>query len=155
MPEGIMLIGIILVGIILAAGMPAGKPLLVLSAIIGNIIGRAPGDDSATNGNTNAEIYQRGGRIAPRDLRALVKRLGYDGRAIGALHGRRLAAQASPLRIPSSILSAKRSTSSSVVYTLGVTRSPWNSGWINGVVTMRCLAISQPCSLPMSIPSIA
>lgn len=38
-----------------------------------------------------AEIYARGGRIGQRDLRALVKRHAYDGRTIGALHGRRLA----------------------------------------------------------------
>jgi hypothetical protein len=38
-----------------------------------------------------AEVYQRGGRIGRRDLRAPVKKPGYDGRAIGALHGRRLA----------------------------------------------------------------
>lgn len=38
-----------------------------------------------------AEIYERGGRVSQRDLRALVKRHGSDGRAIGALHGRRLA----------------------------------------------------------------
>lgn len=37
-----------------------------------------------------AEIYEAGGRIGRRDLTALVKRHGYDGRVVGILHGRRL-----------------------------------------------------------------
>lgn len=38
-----------------------------------------------------AEIYEMGGRISRKDLLALVKRHGYDGRVVGLLHGRRLA----------------------------------------------------------------
>jgi Fic family protein len=38
-----------------------------------------------------AEIYEAGGRINRRDLLALVKRHGYNGRVVGILHGRRLA----------------------------------------------------------------
>ncbi|MGH7720584.1 MAG: Fic family protein [Gemmatimonadaceae bacterium] len=38
-----------------------------------------------------AEIYQRGGRIGRRALRALVKQHGYHTRTVGTLHGRRLA----------------------------------------------------------------
>jgi Fic family protein len=37
-----------------------------------------------------AEIYEFGGRIGRRDLTAMVKRHGYDGRVVGILHGRRL-----------------------------------------------------------------
>ncbi len=36
-----------------------------------------------------ADIYQRGGRITPGDLRALVTTHGYDPRTVGILHGRR------------------------------------------------------------------
>jgi len=49
-----------------------------------------PALDTGTNAII-AEIYERGGRIAQRNLRALVKQHGYDGRVIGVLHGRRLA----------------------------------------------------------------
>jgi Fic family protein len=38
-----------------------------------------------------AEIYERGGKISRRNLIALLKRHGYDGRTSGVLHGRRLA----------------------------------------------------------------
>jgi Fic family protein len=51
----------------------------------------APAMPEAGTNAIIAEIYERGGRVGQRDLRALVKRHGYDGRAIGALHGRRLA----------------------------------------------------------------
>lgn len=46
--------------------------------------------ESGTNAIV-AEIYARGGRIRPRELLSLVKKHGYDGRVVGALHGRRLA----------------------------------------------------------------
>jgi Fic family protein len=37
------------------------------------------------------EVLQRGGRISRNELVALVKRHGYDARAVGSMHGRRLA----------------------------------------------------------------
>lgn len=46
--------------------------------------------DPGTNGII-AEIYRRGKRIRPSELKALVKQQGYDPRTIGILHGRRVA----------------------------------------------------------------
>lgn len=42
-------------------------------------------------GSILAEVLQRGGRISKNELVALVKQRGYDARAVGSMHGRRLA----------------------------------------------------------------
>jgi Fic family protein len=46
---------------------------------------------ASTTGAILAEILERGGRIGRSDLIRLVSRYGYDPRAIGTMHGRRLA----------------------------------------------------------------
>ena len=60
----------------------------------------------------------------------------------------------SPLLATYSIASTNRSSSSSVVYTFGVTRKPWNSSCIMGTTMMRCLAHRYSLSLTVSTPSI-
>lgn len=58
-------------------------------------IGTAPGTEPlpalSPMGSILAEVLQRGGRIDKTELIALVKRHGYDARAVGSMHGRRLA----------------------------------------------------------------
>lgn len=54
-----------------------------------------------------AEIYERGGRIGARDLRALVKSHGYDARTVGVLHGRRLAHLRREARTGESVLTSR------------------------------------------------
>lgn len=58
-------------------------------------IGTAPGAEPlpalSPMGSILAEVLQRGGRIDKTELIALVKRHGYDARAVGSMHGRRLA----------------------------------------------------------------
>jgi len=62
--------------------------------------------DPGTNGLV-AEIYEAGGRIGRRDLLALVKRHGYDGRVVGLLHGRRLAHLRRDPRTKESVLTSR------------------------------------------------
>lgn len=50
----------------------------------------APAPQAGTN-VIIAEVFRRGGRISRADLIALVRQHGYDPRAVGILHGRRLA----------------------------------------------------------------
>lgn len=54
-----------------------------------------------------AEIYESGGRIAHRALLRLVKRHGYDNRAVGMLHGRRLAQLRRDPKTGESVLTAR------------------------------------------------
>jgi Fic family protein len=53
------------------------------------------------------DILQRGGRIGRRDLARLVKAHGYDGRAVGTLHGKRLSHLRRDTRTGESVLTAR------------------------------------------------
>ncbi len=75
----------------------------------------ATGDRQATlrtpESGTNAiiaEVYARGGRIRSGDLLGLVKKHGYDGRVVGALHGRRLAHLRKDPKTGESVLTSRR-----------------------------------------------
>lgn len=53
------------------------------------------------------EILEKGGRIAPAELKRLVKRHGYDPRTVGTLHGKRLAHLRRDRRTGESVLTAR------------------------------------------------